>query len=470
MRTLRLALTSLLALSGCGGAPPELHAGAAEGVAARDEPRWMDAVRARVASAAREPLTYAHVEGLTDAAGPRLAGSVGDRLAVAWALERMSALGFANVHAEPVTVHVWTRGEEHAEVLAPVPQSLAITALGGSVGTPAGGLDAELVRVESLEALDTLDPALVAGRIVFVDRRMERARDGHGYGETVGVRYSAAVAAARRGALAVVIRSVGTDATRFPHTGVMGYEDDVARIPAAALSNADADVLARWMLAGQTVRIHLTLGCHEDPDALSANVVGEVVGTEHPEEIVLLGAHLDSWDLGRGAVDDGAGVAIVMEAARQMIAAPPARTVRVVLFANEENGGAGGHGYAEAHAAELSRHVMALEADFGDGAVYAFRTPVPLSESPAYQRIARLLEPLGVTWDEEPAGGGADLGAMHEAGGVPMVSAMQDGSRYFDLHHTANDVASQIDRTSLDQAMRAVLTLAYAAALDPDFR
>ena len=460
------SLVLALLVSGCGAVASEVRAEHAP----HDEPTWMSAVRETVARAEHDPLTYAHVETLTDAAGPRLAGSPGDRLAVAWGVARMNELGFANVRAEPVTVRVWTRGVERAEVLSPVPQPLAIAALGGSVGTPEGGIEGELLRVESLEALAALDPAAAAGRIVFVDRRMARARDGHGYGDTVGVRFRAAVAAARAGASAVLIRSVGTDDTRFPHTGVMGYVDDVERIPAAAMSNADADVVGRWMAAGNPVRVRLTLGCHDDGESTSANVIGEVVGSEHPEEIVLLGAHLDSWDLGRGAVDDGAGVAIVMEAARQILGAAlrPRRTVRVVLFANEENGGAGADAYASEHASELGAHVMALESDFGDGAVYALRTPVPLSSSPPWSRIARLLEPLGVTWEDEPAHGGSDLESMHEAGGVPLVDARQDGTRYFDLHHTANDIASQVDRASLDQAMRAVLTIAYAASLDPE--
>ncbi len=430
----------------------------------------MAQVRAAQQRAETGALTYDHVQGLTDAAGPRLAGSSGDPLAVAWGLARMQELGFANVHAEPVTVHVWARGEERVEMVSPVPHRLAGTALGGSVGTDAGGIEADVVRVASLDELRALPRERVEGRIVLVDARMERARDGHGYGEGVRVRIQSASVAAERGAIAVVIRSVGTDDTRFAHTGVMRYEDGVPRIPAAAISNADADVLARAIEAGQTVRLRLSLGCHEEPDARSANVIGEVPGTDHAGEIVLLGAHLDSWDLGRGAVDDGAGVAIVMEAARQILESPtpPRRTVRVVLFANEENGGAGADGYAEAHASELASHVVALEADFGDGAAWGLRTPDAPERTPAWRRIARLLEPMGVVWTEDEPGGGADIGPMHEAGGVPAVDVEQDGTRYFDLHHTANDVLTEIDRSSLDHAMRAVLTVAYAAALDVD--
>jgi hypothetical protein len=295
---------------------------------------------------------------------------------------------------------------------------------------------------------------------------MERTADGSGYGAGIGVRISSASLAAERGALAVLIRSVGTDRTRFAHTGVMRYDEAQPRIPAASISNADADVLART-LANGSVRIRMRLGCHEAPDAPSANVIGEVPGTDRASEIVLLGAHLDSWDLGRGAVDDGAGVGIVMEAARQILASPtrPRRTVRVVLFANEENGGAGADAYAAAHASELAQHVLAMEADFGDGRALTLRTP---ARTDGWSHVAALLEPMGVVWSEDEPHGGADLEAMHEGGAVPLADIGQDGSHYFDLHHTANDVMTEVTRESLDHAMRAVMTVAYAAALDVD--
>jgi carboxypeptidase Q len=433
-------------------------------------PAWTADVRTLVERAAENAQTYDHVEGLTDAAGPRLAGSPGDALAVAWGVRRMTELGFANVHAEPVTVRVWERGDERVDVVSPVPHRLAAAALGGSVGTPEGGIEAEVVRVDSLEALAALPREAVEGRIVFVDRIMTRARDGSGYGEAILVRIRSASAAAELGAAAVLIRSIGTDATRFAHTGVMRYADGVARIPAAAISNADADTLARWLASGTAVRIRIALGCRDAGEAQSANVIGDVIGSERPEEIVLLGAHLDSWDLGRGAIDDGAGVGIVMEAARQIAQAPtrPRRTVRVVLFANEENGGAGADAYRAAHASELAHHVLAMEADFGDGVAYGVRTPVPLEGSASWRRIVQLLASLDVSFDDERAGGGADVEDLYVEGGVPLVDLMQDGTRYFDIHHTPNDVMSMVDRASLDQAMRSVLTIAYAASLDPE--
>ncbi len=468
MPRLRLSLAIVLLVS-CGGAPVRR----ADPVAVvaeptPEDPSWVAAVREVVARAEESPHTYAHVEGLTDAAGPRLAGSPGDALAVAWAVRAMGDLGFQNVHAEPVTVSVWERGEERVDVISPVPHRLVAAALGGSVGTPAGGLEASVVRVGSLAELAELPRERAEGQIVFVDQRMTRSRDGSGYGEAIMVRIRAASQAAQLGAVAVLIRSIGTDSTRFAHTGVTRYADDAPRIPAAALSNPDADTLARWLEGGTPVRIRIQLGCRDAGEAQSANVIGEVVGRERSEEIVLLGAHLDSWDLGRGAIDDGAGVGIMMEVARQIATAPvpPSRTVRVVLFANEENGGAGSRAYAAAHATELDRHVLAMEADFGDGRAYGWHAPVPIAASPSWARIARLLEPQDVAYDEGEAEGGADLEAMHEQGGVPLADVRQDGSRYFDIHHTANDVMSAIDRESLDQAMRAVLTVAYAVSLD----
>lgn len=426
-------------------------------------PAWVAAVRDELLRAEQGSEAYAHVEGLTDAAGPRLAGSPGDRLAVAWALARMRELGFSSVRAEPVTVRVWRRGDERVEMIAPVPHRFAAAALGGSIGTPRRGIEADVVRVESLDALRALDRAAVAGRIVFVDRAMVRARDGHGYGEAVVVRRDAASEAARLGAVAALIRSIGTDGERAPHTGAMRYADDAPRIPVAAISNPDADVLARAAARG-AVRVRIALDCGDAGEARSANVIGEVPGEGAGEEIVLLGAHLDSWDLGRGAIDDGAGVAIVLEAARRIATAAvrPRRTVRVVLFANEENGLAGARAYAAAHEGELARHVLALEADFGDGRAWGLRTP---DRSESWARIASLLAPMGVEWQEEAPHGGADLGPIEERG-VPVADVMQDGTRYFDLHHTPNDVLTVVDRESLDHAMRAVLAVAYAATLD----
>jgi Zn-dependent M28 family amino/carboxypeptidase len=293
---------------------------------------------------------------------------------------------------------------------------------------------------------------------------MERTKDGAGYGKAAPWRSRAPVEGAKRGAIAAIIRSVGTDGDRAPHTGAFGYDDAVPKIPAGALSVPDAEVLHRTLAGGARVRLRLVLTPRVLPDAVSANVIGEVPGASRPDELVLLGAHLDSWDLGDGAADDGAGCAIVLEAARQISLSPsrPARTVRVVLFANEENGLRGARAYGAAHEAELGKHVAAIEADSGDGRAYATRMLGGEGQS-AFAGLSRLLGPLGASLDPAPAEGGADLIPLRAAG-VPLVDLRQDGSRYFDVHHTANDTLARIVKADLDHATAAVATMAYGLA------
>jgi carboxypeptidase Q len=297
---------------------------------------------------------------------------------------------------------------------------------------------------------------------------MRRAKDGSGYGETVVGRGRGAVAAAKLGAAAVLIRSVGTDDNRTPHTGAMRYDDATPRIPAAALSNPDADTLEAEIATGKPVVFRLKLGAKALPDAQSANVIGEIRGREKPEEVVLLGCHLDSWDLGTGAIDDGAGCAIVIEVARRIgeLKPRPRRTVRVVLFANEEFGLSGANAYAEKYAAELPRHILAGESDFGSGRVWKVDSRVAPETLPLFDEIARLLAPLGVERGDNEAGGGADLGPMAPAR-VPFLGLNQDGTEYFDWHHTANDTLDKIDPKDLDQNVAAWVTVAYAAAEMP---
>ncbi len=414
------------------------------------------------------------VRSLTTEVGPRLAGSAGDARAVEWGVRTMKALGFQNVRAEKTTVPHWERGAESGEIVSPWPQPVALTALGGSVGTPEGGVEAEVVRVPDLAALEALSPAdaaKVKGRIVFIDKRMERRKDGAGYGPAVAGRGRGAIVAGKLGAAALLIRSAGTDANRTPHTGAMRYEDGGARIPAAALSNPDADLLAAQIESGKPVVFRLRLGARYLPDAESANVIGEITGRELPDEVILLGCHLDSWDLGTGAVDDGAGCAIMMEAARRIgeLPAHPRRTIRVVLFANEEFGLSGARAYAEAHAAELPKHVLAGESDFGSGKVWQVSSRVAPESLPSFDVVAELLAPLGIERGDNQAGGGADLSPMIPAR-VPVVGLYQDGTDYFDWHHTSNDTLDKVDAKDLDQNVAAWATVAYAAAeMNGDF-
>ena len=440
-----------------------MSAGTPLSVAAR---KAVESLRSRPASS-RGPLDI--VKSLTVEAGPRPAGSAGDRAAVDWALRTMKALGLSNVHAEPVSVPHWVRGTASAQVVTPFRQVFSAVALGGSIGTPEEGIEADVVRVDSLEALDRLDKADVAGRIVFFDRPMRRTRDGSGYGGAVVVRGSGAIHAARLGAIAVVIRSISTSSNRLPHTGAMRYDENVPKIPAAAISNPDADLLVEELSQGSPVRLRLTLTSRSLSPEVSANVIGEVPGSRSPEEIVLLGAHLDSWDLGTGAQDDGAGCGIVLEAARRIAALPvrPGRTVRVVLFANEEFGLSGATAYAEAHASELFRHVIASESDSGSGCAYRFSTHVAFAALGSFDEMADLLAPMGISRGGNDAGGGADLGPLGEKG-VPVASISQDSSLYFDVHHSANDTLDKIQPLELEQVAAAFSIFAYCAAETSD--
>jgi carboxypeptidase Q len=408
------------------------------------------------------------VRDIVDQAGPRLAGSPGDRAAVTATLALLRAQGFSNVRAEPVTVPVWQRGTETGEVTSPASQRLVLTALGGSVATPEGGLEAEIVRVSSLRELDAKGAAC-RGRIVFIDRPTARTTDGSGYGEAGRVRSEGASRAAKLGAIGLLIRSIGTDRDRLPHTGALEYEPDADRIPAAALSIPDADLLTRLVRRGAPVRVRFTLTCRALPDAQSANVVGEVPGRERPEEIVLLAAHLDSWDLGTGAIDDGAGCGIIIEAARQIAALSPRprRTIRVVLFANEENGLAGGKAYAKDHAAELDRHIAALEVDLGQGPPLGLSWNAGASAEAPLRAIVQLLAPIAADRLTPAAVGGADILSLLPAG-IPSLGLLLDASTYFDYHHTANDTFDKIDPGTLDRSTAATAVAAYLLAEMPE--
>lgn len=432
--------------------------------------RLSELVRENVAALQRraieDPRAFEIAASLTTEVGPRLAGTAGDRAAVAWALTTLRSLGFENVRAEPVEVPHWERGELHAEVLAPFPQKLEAVALGGSIGTPAEGITAPVVAVQDLEELARLKPSQVRDHIVYIGERMERTRDGSGYGKAVRKRGQGSIEAAKLGAVGVVIRSVGTSNARFAHTGTMRYQDGVRRIPAIALSNPDADLLERQVASGREVMFRMRSTSRYLPNEISANVIGEIPGREKPEEIVLLAAHLDSWDLGTGAHDDAAGVAIVTAAARLIgdLRRPPQRTVRVVLYANEEFGLSGAKAYAEKYANALNKHVLAMEADFGAGVVWRFSSRVAEEHLPAVAAIYQLLEPLGIEWAGNAAYGGADIGPLRDRG-VPVVQPGQDGSAYFDVHHTANDTLDKIDPIQLDQNVAVYATAAYVAAM-----
>ena len=412
----------------------------------------------RDALASREAHRFA--ASLADEVGPRLAGSPGAAAAVAWAARTMRSIGLANVHAEPVLVPVWRRGEDRAQIVGAQERVLAVNALGWSGSTSAEGIEAEVVRVATIDELAKLEGDAVRGKIVFVDSAMRRTSDGSGYGEAVPTRYRAQKLAGERGAFAALIRSVGTD-NLYPHTGSTN-RDAVPALPIGALSNRSADLLSSDLAAGP-VRMRLVLTSQRLPDERSANVVGELRGDGKPDEIVLLAAHLDSWDTGRGAIDDGAGCGVVLDAIRLLAREKRGRTVRVVLFAAEENSLAGGKQYAKAHAAELSRIVLAVEVDGGTDRVVAMRFLGDPANAPALRAIAEPLAPLGVAFSEDRGHSGADISPL-VAQGVPAVDLRQDVSRYFDIHHTAADTSDKLDAGALAQVTAVVTHVALRAA------
>ena len=412
-----------------------------------------------------DDTAYDLVRSLTTEVGPRFAGTPGDAAAVAWAVNALKSLGFANVRAEPVTVPRWVRGEVRAEIVAPWPQPLAVAALGGSVATPPEGLEAEVVPVTTLDELKALPRERVEGRIVFFTFRMERSRDGAGYGKAAAARGSGAAEAANLGAVAMVMRPAGTSTSRTPHTGAQRVADGIPPIPALALSNPDADLLEQQLASGRPVRLRLFNSSSWQGEAQSANVIGEIPGTGRRDEIVLLGAHLDSWDLGTGAHDDGTGVGVVMAAARLAAAAQPrpARTIRVVLFANEEFGLSGAKAYAAAHGGAVDKHVLGLESDLGAFRPFGLTARVAPGRLPLVRAMQQAVEPLGIAYLGTEASGGADLGPMRELG-MPVMDVKTDAAPYFDLHHTANDTFDKVDPALVRLNVAAYATLAYLAA------
>ena len=410
-------------------------------------------------------LGYDLVESLTVEVGPRLAGSPKDIIAVNWAMNKLTSLGFDRVYKEPVQVPIWERGEANARIIAPVEQPLVITALGGSIATPSSGIQAQIARFDSLEALQQARPEMVEGKIAFIDQKTERHITGEGYGKSVGGRSKGAVVAAQKGAVAIVIRSIGTDHDRMAHTGVMRYQDGVPQIPAAAMSNPDADLVNALLKRDPNAILELYMSPKNLGFNTSYNVIAEVTGSSKPNEIVLISAHLDSWDEGTGAIDDGAGVAIVTAAAKHIQDLPikPARTVRVVLYAAEEIGLMGGKAYAKAHKAELPLHYIAAESDFGAGRIYQIDTKVNESAFAAVQKALSPMSFNGVVLGNNQASGGPDV-SMLPALGVPVASLRQDGHDYFDYHHTPNDTLDKIDPAALAQNVAAYAQFAYIMA------
>lgn len=406
---------------------------------------------------------YDIVESLTTKVGARLAGTNADKRAVVWAKDLLEQSGFDKVWLEPVNFPVWQRYKETAEVLPPYEQTLHITALGYS-GSTNGAVVAEIVAFSSVEEF-AQSKTDVKGKIVFINKTMLRTIDGSGYGDAVPMRYTSVLSAQQKQAAGILIRSLGTHSNRFAHTGATILLDNP--VPAAALSPPDADQLQRLLDLGMPVKIRLDIQVSITPGGSSFNVIGQFNGRQAPEQKVLISAHLDSWDLGTGAIDDGAGVGIVVAAAKAIMALPerPKRSIRVVLFANEEQGLWGAKQYAEKYKADATNHIFASESDFGAGRVWRFD-----SESKALNdSVAELLAPLAITVnlvegeDIEKLSGGPDIGPIQDTG-VAVFRLRQDGTDYFDYHHTANDTLDKIDSKALQQNVAAWAVVAFKAA------
>jgi hypothetical protein len=403
-----------------------------------------------------DDLAWSITEDLTTEIGPRMAGTEAEAAARRWAVARLKAMGFANVRDEPFDMPVWVRGEEQAWLTGPFhPQELAITALGTSASTGAKGIEGDIAYFESFDALVAAPDAKVKGKIVFIDHQMAPAQDGSGYGYYGRGRFTGANVAARKGAIATVIRAIGTDDHRNPHTGGTNFEPGVTPIPAGAISNPDADQLVRqWKrvaagAASGPLRMKLLLTPRNLGTKKSGNVIAEVPGRDPAASPVIVACHLDSWDLGTGAIDDAAGCGIVAAAAKHVMSAgQPRRTIRILWAGAEEVGVFGGKAYFDAHGKE--KHAVALESDFGADRVWRIDFKLPDSAKALADRLAAAVMPFGVVRGKQPANGGADIGAL-VAAGVPAVDLAQDGTRYFDLHHTPDDTLDKVDPVQLRQ-------------------
>lgn len=428
--------------------------------------------------------TYDILEELISVAPKRLAGSAGDAVAKDWAVEKLESLGFDSVRVQEFRLRGWERVHASAAVISHGDMSLAVTSLGKSVSTPDGGITATVVHYATFEDLQAADASDVSGKIVFISNRMERKRDGSGYSPANIARSRGHAETARKGGLALLIRSIGTDDHDAPHTGAMSFakkgstasEEEAAwvdawgapygeaTVAAAAVSNAAADVLEELVESGEVVAVSLNVENNDLGEITSYNIIGEITGAARPDEIVITGGHIDAWDTGVGAMDDGMGVAITMNAASLIAALPerPARTIRYVAFGAEELGLIGASAYAEEYGNE--DHVFGIESDFGIGPVWKLTPAVSPAAIPVLEEIWGVLEPMDIGWDAEgKAYPGPDLSPLVK-NGMAGASLNGDGTRYFDLHHTAEDTLEKIEASDLSFNTAAYAALLYLVA------
>ncbi len=398
-------------------------------------------------------VAYDVVEGLTTEVGPRQAGTEAEARARAWAVNKLKALGFADTRIESYDMPTWVRGEERAEISSPFPQKLAVTALGNSGSTGPAGLELPIVYFPTLDALRSVPDGSLKDKIAFVSHAMKSTQDGSSYGAFGPARFVGPNIAAKKGAAAIVIRSAGTDYHRNPHTGNTNFEAGVTPIPAGALSIPDAENLERMLKRGP-VRMKLTLTPQNLGMQQSGNVIADIKGSDPQLGMIVIACHLDSWDLGTGAIDDGAGCGIITAAAIWAKSyAPPKRTIRILWAGAEEVGVWGGKDYAVKHAGE--NHALTMESDFGAGRVWQVNFNLPATADALKTQITNALAPLSIAQGKETAGDGADVGPIRIAQKLGSVDLSQDGTKYFDLHHTPDDTLDKIDKAELRQNVAA---------------
>lgn len=416
------------------------------------------ATATRLISAAQESdAPYRRLAELCDTFGHRITGSANLESAIDWILAALKAEGFSNVHGEPVKVPHWERGTESLRMVQPRVQSLRVLGVGGTPPTPAGGLQADVLVVTDFAEL-ARRKAEATGKIVLFDLPFTD------YGATVSIRTRGAVEAAKAGAVASLIRSVGNFSMQTPHTGIMQHDGSAPRIPHAAITSEDASMMRRMQERGQRVTVHLQLDSKTFPDAVSRNVIADFPGRETPSEIVLVSGHIDSWDVGQGAVDDAGGCIAAWESLRLMkrLGLQPRRTVRLVLWTGEENGIWGAKAYRAAHSADLARHILAIESDRGVFAPEGFAFTGSGAAMPWIKGVAALLEPVGATKVTLGNGGMDVMELMQE--GVPAMDLVVDRTRYFWYHHSEADTVDKLDWRELNRCIAALSVMAYTIA------
>jgi carboxypeptidase Q len=401
---------------------------------------------------------YDIVEGLTTEIGPRQGGTEIEARSRDWAVSKLKSYGFDNARIETFQMPTWVRGEERAEVRSPFPQKLAITALGNSGSTGDAGIEAPIVYFPTLAALQAVPDGSLKGKIAFVSHAMKPTQDGSSYGAFGPARFIGPNVAAKKGAAAIVIRSAGTDYHRNPHTGNTNFEAGVTPIPAGALSIPDAENLERMLTRGKPVVLKLTLTPKNLGMQISGNVIADIKGSDPKLGMVVIACHLDSWDLGTGAIDDAAGCGIITAAAyRASWMGKPKRTIRLLWAGAEEVGVWGGKDYAVKHINE--NHALTMESDFGAGRIWQVNFNLPASADALKARIGAALAPLSIAMGKEVAGDGADVGPIRIAQKLGAIDLSQDGTKYFDLHHTPDDTLDKIDKAELRQNVAAWATV-----------